>query len=68
MTTNGLKSLAIILLVITLAALGWMFRWQAIEVHTMGDHSPSAFLVNRWTGEMRYLQDVKWVAVQEIKR
>jgi hypothetical protein len=41
----------------TIVALAWCTRWQAIETHPAAGSSdvPAIFLVNRWTGEVRYL-------------
>ena len=50
-----------------LVALGWMFRWQAIELHPAGDRSTTAYLVNRWTGEIRLLYGPVWIVVDEKK-
>jgi hypothetical protein len=52
----------------TLMATGWMFRWQVIEPHQTGDTPGYAYMVNRWTGEIRYLQDAQWISVVELKR
>ena len=51
-----------------LVALGWMFRWQAVELHPAGDRSATAYLVNRWTGEIRILVNQAWIVVDEVKR
>lgn len=56
------------ILVVALLALAWAFRWQAIELHPAGDHPAPAYLLNRWTGEIRYLQDASWMTVDELKK
>ena len=55
----------IAILLFALLALGWMFRWQVIEVH--GGNYAAAYLINRWTGEIRYLNDIESIAVTEVK-
>lgn len=47
--------------------VAWATRWQAV-VPPGSSGYPGAFLVNRWTGEIRYLQGVNWIAVDELKK
>lgn len=44
-----LGAIALLLLLI-----GWAVRWQVVETHPASGPA-SAFLINRWTGEVRYL-------------
>lgn len=50
-------------LIVATAAIGWATRWQVVETHT-GDRPAAIFLVNRWTGEIRYAQSAGVVEVQ----
>ena len=58
--------LVALLLALLIGLSAWMFRWQAIELHPTGDRPTAAYLVNRWTGEIRYLQDNKWISVDQL--
>jgi len=55
----------IAILLFALLAMGWMFRWQVIEVH--GGNYAAAYLVNRWTGEVRYLNHDESELVTEVR-
>lgn len=55
-------------LALVLLGGAWMLRWQAVEFHTGGAAPAAALLINRLTGEMRYVQGIEWIAVQETKR
>jgi hypothetical protein len=44
-------------LAVVLLAIAWACRWQVAEVHPGGASGVQGgvYLINRWTGEMRYL-------------
>lgn len=56
----------VIALLVLSVVLGWVFRWQVVEVHR-SDRPSSMYLVNRWTGEMRYVQFEVWMQVEKEK-
>ena len=54
--------------ILLLVYLGWFFQWQAIETHPATGRA-SAFLVNRWTGEIRVLSEAagEWNLIEKSK-
>ncbi len=46
--------------------LGWVFRWQPIEVHPALGRG-SIVLLHRWTGEVRWVTDSGWVPLTQEK-
>ena len=39
------------------AILGWAFRWQFALLESHGEYAaPAVLMVNRWTGELRWVQ------------
>lgn len=60
------KPVLVVLLAAVLAAFGWMFRWDISPVSST-NYSSGAYMVNRWTGEMRYLQGPEWMSIEERK-
>lgn len=50
-------------LVATLIATAWACRWQTVKLPA-GDGPAGALLMNRWTGEMRYVQGNAWLTVK----
>lgn len=55
-------------LAVLLALAGWLFRWQAVEMHPARASDGSALLVNRWTGEIRYIEGSTWSVVREFQQ
>jgi hypothetical protein len=48
---------------ITVLAAGWAIRWEIVSAGPSG-----AFMLNRWTGEVRYLQGNAWLEVEKLKK
>lgn len=46
----------------------WAFRWQVAAVENHGTAHSAVLMVNRWTGEMRFVQNASSFSVEEISR
>lgn len=46
---------------------GWGFRWQMTAVESHNEAKSGAVMVNRWTGEVRWVQEGGWIKVEEVR-
>ena len=53
-----------ILAIMLCLILGWALRWQVVETNT-GVGPPTFYMINRWTGEVRYVSQTKWRVAEE---
>jgi hypothetical protein len=49
---------------VLLVLASWFFRWEAIPV-MRADGPASAYIMNRWTGEIRFLRTDEWSPVKK---
>jgi hypothetical protein len=54
--------------VLTLTVIaGWCFRWETASIENHNQVGSAVLMVNRWTGEMRWVQSGSWVKVEETR-
>lgn len=53
-------------LLVALLALAWAVRWQPVETHSAAGQA-SIYMINRWTGEVRYVQGYNRLDVEPLK-
>jgi hypothetical protein len=53
-------------LVACLAATAWALRWDVIEIRGGHEQRSAAILINRWTGELLWVQDGRSLRVEPI--
>ena len=47
--------LAAVTVAVVLVALAWVFRWEVTPASANASNSSSAFLLNRWTGSLYWI-------------
>ncbi len=57
--------IAVFLVLIVLAGTAWLFRWQVVE-HPGGNAGPTAFLINRITGEVSLVAGRNWSVLTKV--
>jgi len=60
-----MKLTAILLIFIVLIALAWAFRWEITPVSGGPNNQASAYMQNRWTGELYLLYSAQTIKVRE---
>ena len=60
------NKIVIFVLVLALIGVSWLFRLDVTPV-SHGDRSGAVIMVNRWTGEMRFVQGNAWLLIMEVK-
>jgi len=60
-----MKLTALLLVAIVLIALAWAFRWEITPVSGGPNNQASAYMKNRWTGELYLLYSAQTIKVRE---